>query len=128
MCTICGERIGIEGEALGHIPGSTVIENRIEPTYDKEGGYDEVVYCTRDDNLICRWKNDKIGFITRKTAYDEDFVRDVKKLLQEFTSLWSTYVMHDWETIIAEAEAKYDDLDESDVFFIHNGGKLWLWF
>ena len=69
------------------------------------------------DNLICRWKNDKIGFITRKTAYDEDFVRDVKKLLQEFTSLWSTYVMHDWETIIAEAEAKYDDLDESDVFF-----------
>ena len=69
------------------------------------------------DNLICRWKNDKIGFITKKTAYDEDFVRDVKKLLQEFTSLWSTYVMHDWETIIAEAEAKYDDLDESDVFF-----------
>ena len=50
MCTICGERIGTESEALGHIPGSTVIENRIEPTYDKEGGYDEVVYCTRDDN------------------------------------------------------------------------------
>lgn len=69
------------------------------------------------DNLICRWKNDKIGFITKKTAYDEDFVRDVKKLLQEFTSLWSTSVMHDWKATIAEAEAKYDDLDESDVFF-----------
>ena len=69
------------------------------------------------DNLICRWKNDKIGFITKKTAYDEDFVRDVKKLLQEFTSFWSTSVMHDWKATIAEAEAKNDDLDESDVFF-----------
>ena len=69
------------------------------------------------DNLICRWKNDKIGFITKKTAYDEDFVRDIKKLLQEFTSLWSTSVMLDWKATIAEAEAKYDDLDESDVFF-----------
>lgn len=69
------------------------------------------------DNLICRWKNDKIGFITKKTAYDEDFVRDVKKLLQEFTSLWSTSVMHDWKATRAEAEVKYDDLDESDVFF-----------
>ena len=69
------------------------------------------------DNLICRWKNDKIGFITKKTAYDEDFVRDVKKLLQEFTSLWRTSVMFDWESVTAEAEAKYDDLDESDVFF-----------
>lgn len=69
------------------------------------------------DNLICRWKNDKIGFITKKTAYDEDFVRDVKKLLQEFTSLWRTSVMFNRKVTIAEAEAKYDDLDESDVFF-----------
>ena len=69
------------------------------------------------DNLICRWKNDKIGFITKKTAYDKDFVRDVKKLLQEFTSLWSTSVMHDWKATRAEAEAKYDNLEESDVFF-----------
>ena len=69
------------------------------------------------DNLICRWKSEKIGFITKKTAYDEEIVRDVKKLLQEFTSLWSTSVMLDWKATIAEAEAKYDDLDESDVFF-----------
>ena len=71
------------------------------------------------DNLICRWKSDKIGFITKKTAYDEEIVRDVKKLLQEFTSLWKTS-MFDWgdrEATRAEAEAKYDDLDESDVFF-----------
>lgn len=69
------------------------------------------------DNLIYRWKNDKIGFITKKTAYDEDFVRDVKKLLQEFTSLWKASMFVDWKYVIAEAEAKYDDLDESDVFF-----------
>jgi surface protein len=50
ICTICGEKIGTDSEALGHILGETVIENRVEPTYDKEGGYDEVVYCTRDDN------------------------------------------------------------------------------
>ena len=69
------------------------------------------------DNLICRWKSEKIGFITKKTAYDEEIVRDVKKLLQEFTSLWSTSVMLDWKATRAEAEVKYDDLDESDVFF-----------
>ena len=67
--------------------------------------------------MIYRWKNDKIGFITKKTAYDEDFVRDVKKLLQEFTSLWKASMFVDWKYVIAEAEAKYDDLDESDVFF-----------
>ena len=49
-CTICGEKIGTKTDHLGHIAGSPVIENRVEPTYDKEGGYDEVVYCTRDDN------------------------------------------------------------------------------
>ena len=69
------------------------------------------------DNLICRWKTDKFGFITKKTAYDEEIVREVKKLLQEFTSLGKTYTMFNWEMVSAEAEAKYDDLDESDVFF-----------
>lgn len=69
------------------------------------------------DNLICRWKTEKFGFITKKTAYDEEIVREVKKLLQEITSLWKTYTMFDWEFVSAEAEAKYDDLDESDVFF-----------
>ena len=65
------------------------------------------------DNLICRWKSEKIGFITKKTAYDEEIVREVKKLLQEFTLLWKASAF----VVTAEAEAKYDDLDESDVFF-----------
>lgn len=65
------------------------------------------------DNLICRWKSEKIGFITKKTAYDEEIVREVKKLLQEFTLLWKASAF----VVTAETEAKYDDLDESDVFF-----------
>ena len=65
------------------------------------------------DNLICRWKSEKIGFITKKTAYDEEIVREIKKLLQEFTLLWKASAF----VVTAEAEAKYDDLDESDVFF-----------
>lgn len=69
------------------------------------------------DDLIRRWKQDGIGFITKKTAYDQEIVREVKQLLQEFTSLWKTYTMFNWEAVRAEAEAKYDDLDESDVFF-----------
>ena len=70
------------------------------------------------DNLICRWKSDKFGFITKKTVYDEDIVREVKKLLQEFTSLWKTHAMFDdWEVTKAEAEVNYDKLDESDIFF-----------
>lgn len=70
------------------------------------------------DNLIARWKNERLGFITRKNIlYDEEIVREVKQLLQEFTSLWRTYSMFNWEAVRAEAEAKYDDLDESDVFY-----------
>lgn len=70
------------------------------------------------DNLICRWKTDKFGFITKKTAYDEEIVREVKKLLQEFTSLGKTHAMFDdWEVTKAEAEVNYDKLDESDIFF-----------
>ena len=31
--------------------------------------------------------------------------------------MWKTYTIFVWESVTAEAEAKYDDLDESDVFF-----------
>lgn len=74
------------------------------------------------DNLICRWKSEKIGFITKKTAYDEEIVREVKKLLQEFTLLWKASAF----VVTAEAEAKYDDLDESDVFFKERKFVLYL--
>lgn len=35
--------------------------------------------------------------------------------------------MHDWKATIAEAEAKYDDLDESDVFS-KNVSLCWTWY
>lgn len=69
------------------------------------------------DNLISRWKIDKDGFITKKTAYDEEIFRDVKKLLQEFTSLRRTYSRFNLKAVREEAEAKYAELDESDIFY-----------
>lgn len=69
------------------------------------------------DNLISRWKIDKYGFITKKTAYDEEIFREVKKLLQEFTSLRRTYFRFNLKAVREEAEAKYAELDESDIFY-----------
>lgn len=40
-------RTTIATPALGHSAGVPVIENRVQPTYDSEGGYDTVTYCTR---------------------------------------------------------------------------------
>lgn len=52
-CTKCRktlESTTIEIPALGHIAGEPVIENKVDPTTEKEGGYDIVVYCTREHN------------------------------------------------------------------------------
>ncbi len=69
------------------------------------------------DSLIIRWKEDRLGFVTKKTIYDEEIVWNVKQLLQEFTSLWRTYSMFSWKAVREEAEAKYAELDESDIFY-----------
>ena len=69
------------------------------------------------DSLIIRWKKDRLGFVTKKTIYDEEIVWNVKQLLQEFTSLWKTYFMFSWTEVRKEAEAKYAELDESDIFY-----------
>lgn len=69
------------------------------------------------DSLIIRWKEDRLGFVTKKTIYDEEIVWNVKQLLQEFTSLWKTYTMFSWKDVREEAEAKYAELDESDIFY-----------
>ena len=69
------------------------------------------------DSLIIRWKEDRLGFVTKKTIYDEEIVWNVKQLLQEFTSLWKTYFMFSWTEVRKEAEAKYAELDESDIFY-----------
>ena len=69
------------------------------------------------DNLIGRWKDEMLGFSTRKTTYDEDIVWEVKLLLQEFASLRKTYRMFTREAVRDEAAAKYNNIDESDIFF-----------
>ena len=69
------------------------------------------------DSLIIRWKEDGLYFITKKTVYDEEIVWNVKQLLQEFTSFWKTYAMFTREAVKEEVEAKYAELDESDIFY-----------
>ena len=46
----CGNEYTKEITPLGHIEDAPVIENKVEPTYDSEGSYDEVIYCARTDN------------------------------------------------------------------------------
>ena len=69
------------------------------------------------ENLIVRWKDEMLGFSTRKTNYDEGIVREVKQLLQEFASLRKTYKMFNREAVRTEAEVKYEVLDKSNVFY-----------
>ena len=69
------------------------------------------------DNLIVKWKDEMLGFSTRKTNYDEEIVREVKQLLQEFASLRKTYKMFNREAVRTEAEVKYEVLDKSNVFY-----------
>lgn len=69
------------------------------------------------ENLIVRWKDEMLGFSTRKTNYDEGIVREVKQLLQEFASLRKTYKMFNREAVRTEAEVKYEGLDKSNVFY-----------
>ena len=69
------------------------------------------------ENLIVRWKDEMLGFSTRKTNYDEGIVREVKQLLQEFASLRKTYKMFNREAVRTEAEVKYEVLDISNVFY-----------
>ena len=69
------------------------------------------------ENLIVRWKDEMLGFSTRKTNYDEEIVREVKQLLQEFAALRKTYKMFNREAVRTEAEVKYEVLDKSNVFY-----------
>ncbi|MBQ3376437.1 MAG: cell wall-binding repeat-containing protein [Erysipelotrichaceae bacterium] len=51
ICSRCGEKETRAVEALGHKPADAVKENNVEPTCEKEGGYDMVVYCS-----VCKEK------------------------------------------------------------------------
>lgn len=53
-CEICGNKQIISSDEaipkFGHIAGNPVIENRVNPTDTKSGGYDMVTYCVRGEN------------------------------------------------------------------------------
>jgi len=55
-CSACGEIIIAQEivDALGHIDGEAVEENRTEPDCENEGSYDTVVYCTVCDKELSR--------------------------------------------------------------------------
>lgn len=46
-CKSCNTKIkdGEETDLAEHIPGETKVENRVEPTTEAKGSYDEVIYC-----------------------------------------------------------------------------------
>ena len=46
-CTECGHSYSDYTDALGHIEGEPVIENRVEATCEAKGSYDKVIYCDR---------------------------------------------------------------------------------
>ncbi len=45
-CSRCDYSTYAEIPALGHTPGEAVHENEVAATYEAEGSYDEVIYCT----------------------------------------------------------------------------------
>ena len=46
VCTLCGEHKEETLAMLEHTQATPVREKEIPPTYDEEGSYDEVIYCT----------------------------------------------------------------------------------
>ncbi|MBR2351281.1 MAG: leucine-rich repeat protein [Clostridia bacterium] len=48
----CGEKETEVIVALGHTPGETVVEDKIDATYEAEGSYKSVIYCTTCNEKI----------------------------------------------------------------------------
>ena len=55
-CSVCNEVLVEQRvvDALGHVDGEVVVENRVEPDCTTEGHYDNVVYCTRCNTELSR--------------------------------------------------------------------------
>lgn len=53
-CTRCDHYETRTIDALGHVDGEVVVENRVEPDCTTEGHYDNVVYCTRCNAELSR--------------------------------------------------------------------------
>ena len=55
-CDGCGKTLVAQKviDALGHKEGEAVIENNVEPDFEKDGSYDTVIYCTTCQSQLSR--------------------------------------------------------------------------
>lgn len=61
-----------------HTPGKAVRENEIAPTYEQDGSYDEVIYCTECNEEISRTKKSTPKLTDADTVYTILFVVEGK--------------------------------------------------
>ena len=69
ICDICGETVTETIAKTEHIPGEAVRENEIAPTFDTEGSYDEVIYCT-----VCGEELSRNTMIVDRLSQDDNYV------------------------------------------------------
>ena len=72
-CKSCDTKIsdGIETDLAEHTPGEIVVENRIEPTTEEKGSYDEVIYCEICKKELSR-NTVEISIIDPEDSEDEE--------------------------------------------------------
>lgn len=76
ICDDCKEKVGNKDvEPLGHLPLDAVEENRVEPTTEKKGSVDKVVYCGRCGEELSRVKED-LDIIDPEKPGDKDPEKD----------------------------------------------------
>lgn len=69
-CTRCDHYETKTIDALGHVDGKVVVENRVEPDCTTEGHYDNVVYCTRCNTELSR-ENKTISALGHDVVHHE---------------------------------------------------------
>ena len=75
-CTICSHQDSRTIAASGHTKGQPVHENEVPATKDKEGSYDEVVYCT-----VCKTELSRVTRIIPKLVDDIDAILPILPII-----------------------------------------------
>ena len=75
-CTICSHQDSRTIAASGHTKGQPVHENEVPATKDKEGHYDEVVYCT-----VCKTELSRVTRIIPKLVDDIDAILPILPII-----------------------------------------------
>ena len=95
-CTRCDYFETKTIDALGHVDGEVVVENRVEPDCTTEGHYDNVVYCTRCNAELSR-ENKTIPALGHKaaTAVEENRVEATCTIDGHYDSVVYCSVCHE---------------------------------